>query len=66
VAEDTGGFYARTHLFPGQAITRLARALAGHYVVTFAKPDLPRGEHALSLSLVGRKGTVMARPLYEG
>jgi VWFA-related protein len=66
VAEDTGGFYEKTHLFPGQALTRLERALAGRYVLTFARPDLPRGEHAISLSLVGRKGTVLARPFYEG
>jgi hypothetical protein len=66
VAEDTGGFYAKTHLFPGQAIDRLERALSGHYVLTFAKPDLPPGEHEIDIGLVGRKGTVLARPSYEG
>jgi VWFA-related protein len=66
VADDTGGFYARTHLFPSQAISRLEGALSGRYVLTFAKPDLRRGEHAIDVSLVGRKGTVMARPFYEG
>jgi VWFA-related protein len=66
VAEDTGGFYAKTHLFPGQALDRLQHALAGHYVLTFSRPDLPRGEHAIDIGLVGRKGRVMARPRYEG
>jgi VWFA-related protein len=66
VAEDTGGFYAKTHLFPSQALARLEHALSGHYVITFAKPDLPRGEHEIDIGLVGRKGTVMARPSYEG
>ena len=66
VAEDTGGFYAKTHLFPSQAIDRLERALAGHYVLTFAKPDLPPGEHEIDIGLVGRKGTVLARPSYIG
>jgi VWFA-related protein len=66
VAEDTGGFYAKTHLFPGQAMDRLERALAGHYVLTFAKPDLEPGEHDLDIGLVGRKGTVLARPSYVG
>lgn len=66
VAEDTGGFYAKTHLFPGQALARLEHALAGHYVLTFTKPDLPRGEHAIGLDLVRRKGSVLARPSYEG
>jgi VWFA-related protein len=66
VAEDTGGFYAKTHLFPSQAIHRLERALAGHYVITFAKPDLKRGEHDIDIGLVGRKGQVLVRPSYVG
>jgi VWFA-related protein len=66
VAEDTGGFYARTHLFPAQAMKRLAGALVGHYVLTFEKPPLPRGEHAIEVQLVGRKGSVLARSFYEG
>jgi VWFA-related protein len=66
VAEDTGGFYAKTHLFPGQALTRLGRALSGHYVLTFARPPLPRGEHEIEIGLVGKKGTVLARRSYEG
>ena len=28
-AADTGGFFVRTHLFPGQAMRRLSGALAG-------------------------------------
>ena len=66
VAEDTGGFYAKTHLFPGQALARLERALSGHYVLTFARPPLPRGEHEIDVGLVGKKGTVLARRSYEG
>ena len=66
VAEDTGGFYAKTHLFPGQALTRLGRALSGHYVLTFARPPLPRGEHEIEIGLVGKKGTVLARRSYQG
>jgi VWFA-related protein len=66
VAADTGGFYAKTHLFPGQALARLEHALSGHYVLTFTKPDLPPGEHDIDIRLVGRKGTVLARPSYAG
>lgn len=66
VAEDTGGFYAKTHLFPAQALARLEHALSGHYVLTFARPALPRGEHEVDVALVGRKGTVMAKRSYEG
>jgi VWFA-related protein len=66
VARDTGGFYVKTHVFPAQAVARLAHALSGHYVLTFTRPDFPRGEHAIDIALVGRKGTVLARPSYEG
>jgi VWFA-related protein len=66
VAEDTGGFYAKTHLFPGQAFDRLGRALEGHYELSFAKPELKAGEHDIDIGLVGRKGTVLARPSYVG
>jgi VWFA-related protein len=66
VAEDTGGFYARTHVFAGQAVARLESALAGHYVLTFPRPVLPVGEHAVEIRLVGRKGTVLAKRTYRG
>jgi VWFA-related protein len=66
VAEDTGGFYARTHEFPGRAIARLGEALSGHYELTFEKPDLPWGEHAIRVELVGRRGVVLARRSYVG
>jgi hypothetical protein len=66
VAEDTGGFFVRTNWFPGQAVTRLGEALGGHYELSFEKPDLPRGEHAIRVELVGRKGVVFARRTYVG
>jgi VWFA-related protein len=66
VAEDTGGFFARTHEFPGLAMRRLGEALAGHYEVTFEKPELPRGEHAIRVELVGRRAVVLARRAYVG
>lgn len=66
VAEDTGGFYMRTNWFPGQAISRLSEALDGHYELSFEKPALPRGEHAIRVELVGRTGVVFARRTYVG
>jgi VWFA-related protein len=66
VAEDTGGFYLRTHEFPGQAMSRLGAAIAGHYELSFEKPDLPRGEHVIRVELIGRKGVVLARRTYVG
>ncbi len=62
VAADTGGFYAKTNLFPGQAISRLEGALAGHYVLVLVCPEGPRGEHALTIELPGRAATVLAKP----
>ena len=66
VADDTGGFYARTHLFPDLAMRRLEGALSGHYVLTFEKPPLRPGTHRIEVDLVGRKGTVLAKSYYEG
>jgi VWFA-related protein len=64
VAEDTGGFYVKTHIHPGVAMARLTEALAGYYVLTFEKPPGPQGVHRVSVDLVARKGTVLARTSY--
>ena len=40
VAEDTGGFFTRTHLFPQRAVDRVANALVGHYVQFAEKPEV--------------------------
>jgi VWFA-related protein len=64
VAEDTGGFYTRTHLFPSLAISKLERALAGYYTIAFEKPLLPPGKHRVKVELVGRKGTVLTSGSY--
>lgn len=64
VAADTGGFYAKTNLFPGQAMTRLMGAIAGHYVLVVVKPDLPVGEHAVAIELTKQRGNVLAKPTY--
>ena len=66
VAEDTGGFFMRTNWFPAQAISRLGEVLAGHYELSFEKPDLPLGERVIRVELVGRKGAVFARRTYVG
>jgi VWFA-related protein len=64
VAADTGGFYAKTHLFPAQAMTRLEGAMAGHYVLAFARPASQPGVHRVEVKLVGRKGSVLAKDTY--
>jgi VWFA-related protein len=65
VAADTGGFYIKTNNFPGQAITRLEGAIAGHYVVVIVKPDRPAGEHTITVGLTRERGNVLARPSYQ-
>ena len=64
VAQDTGGFYAKTHLFPAQAMTRLEGAMAGHYVLVFEKPEVRSGAHRVEVKLAGRKGDVLAKDSY--
>jgi VWFA-related protein len=64
VAEDTGGFYMKTHVNPGAAMSRLTEALAGYYVLTFEKPPGRHGSHHVSIGLVGRRGTVLSRNGY--
>ena len=64
VAEDTGGQYFKVHENAGNALSRVAAALAGHYVLAFERPDSRRGEHRVRLTLVGRGGTVLTRTRY--
>jgi VWFA-related protein len=64
VAEDTGGFYERTHIFGRRALDRLAAAITGHYVLIVEKPNVRRGTHEIEVKLHGRNGTVLARNEY--
>jgi VWFA-related protein len=65
VADETGGFYARTHEFPERAMHFLAGALAGYYVLIVEKPDLEPGMHGVDVELTRRKGTVYAMNGFE-
>jgi VWFA-related protein len=65
-AEDTGGFFARTHLFAGQAMQRLAGALAGHYVLFVEATGAPgKPWHEIDVALSGRKGSILAKRHYQ-
>lgn len=64
VAEVTGGFYARTHLFPILAMKRLEGALEGYYVLSVEKPSLAAGSHRIKVELTRMHGTVLARASY--
>ncbi|HEV8266871.1 MAG TPA: VWA domain-containing protein [Thermoanaerobaculia bacterium] len=64
VAELTGGSHHTTFRLPLAALDAVGRALGGRYVLVFVKPDGPPGVHEIDVDLVGRKGTVTARPFY--
>ena len=67
VADDTGGFYSRTHDFPATAMSRLERALEGHYVLAVERPartgTIGR-RHEISVSTRARGARVHARRYY--
>jgi VWFA-related protein len=64
VSRETGGFFARTHLFTGQAMNRLTSVLAGHYVLFLEQPKVGPGVHDVRVRLTRRQGTVLARDSY--
>lgn len=65
VSDLTGGTYQKTHLFPGAALDRVRRAIAGRYVLVFVKPPGPHGVHDIEVSLVRARGDVNARRYYD-
>jgi len=65
VAEDTGGFFERTHLFPGRALNRLAGVLAGHYVLMVERPPVRKGRHRVDVSVPHRNATVLVRDFVD-
>jgi VWFA-related protein len=65
VSEETGGFYARTHIFPDVAMRRLSGALAGYYVLFVEKPESERPMHNIEVELTRRKGQVLATSSYS-
>lgn len=61
-AEQTGGFYAKTHVFPQIAIERLQRTLSGHYELTLRAVDgLEPGTRELVVR-VQRRGAIVLAP----
>jgi hypothetical protein len=65
ISEETGGFYARTHIFPDVAMRRLSGALAGYYVLFIEKPESRRLGHDIEVELTRRKGQVLATTGYS-
>jgi len=65
ISAQTGGFYARTHLFTGLAMQRLAGAIAGYYVLYVEAPQSDRATHGIEVQLTRRKGQVLASSAYS-
>ena len=63
VAEDTGGFYLKTHLFPTTAMARFRNTIEGRYEIAVKRPPgAERGRtHAVQIQ-VKRRGTVVLAP----
>jgi VWFA-related protein len=60
-AAETGGFYAKTHVFPQIAIDRLERTLRGRYELELRVPDgLKPGPHELSIRAKKRGASILA------
>lgn len=66
VSGDTGGFYAKTHMFPKLAFDRLKSTLAGHYELEVRKPAKSRpGVHTIDVLVPKRRGAnILARASY--
>jgi VWFA-related protein len=64
-AELTGGTYQKTYHFPAGALGLVLRGTRGRYLVSFLRPDGPRGVHHLEIRLRSARGTVHVRPYYE-
>ena len=61
VAEDTGGTYEKTHIFPDGATRRIARSMDGHYLLYYRRPDGLAAGTGLRVELVNpRLGEVIA------
>ena len=65
VAEETGGFYERTHLFPEVAMRKLRGALAGYYVLLVERPAAESRTHKIDVELTRRKGNVLAKTGFD-
>jgi len=66
VADDTGGTYAKTHLFPDIALEMLERTLAGHYELVFPVPEeLPTGVYEIKVNLTKARGRVLYNELLD-
>lgn len=62
LAVATGGFYESTQDFAGEAATRIAHAISGHYVLSLDRRDLPAANERVRVRLRRREGRVLVVP----
>lgn len=55
VAEDTGGFYVKTHLFPESAMTRLVQVISSYYELSIVPPPQLKQPYVIDVK-VKRRG----------
>lgn len=65
MALDTGGFYVRTYGNANIAMGAVEKAIAGHYVLAFDKPDLKEGRHRMRIRLKDHEGVVYHREYFN-
>ena len=65
IAEDTGGFYVKTHQFARNAVKKLHRAISGHYEIVLIKPVKHRGDHAVRINVKIRGAEVHMRKVFR-
>jgi hypothetical protein len=65
LADDTGGFFERTHILPAYALNRLAGTLAGHYVLIVERPPVRPGHHTVRVSIPDRSAVVLVRDFVD-
>jgi len=61
VAEDTGGFYVKTHLFPDLAMTRLVDVISSYYELSIIPPPDLKDEYTIKVSVDRPKIDVYVR-----
>jgi VWFA-related protein len=61
VAEDTGGFYVKTHLFPDFAMTKLVQVISSYYELSIIPPPELDDEYTIKVKVDRPKTDVYVR-----
>lgn len=65
IAEDTGGYYFKTHQFAGRAVKTLERAISGHYEIILIKPVEHRGTHSVKIKVKIRGAEIYTKKTFD-